>query len=242
MKICILGKHGFIGSALAKRLHGHEITSNPTSDIDVLVHLASPTHMGFEKNMEYHMNESIQSFLTLLPFCKRNDIYFMYASSALVYEPEKKTPFRNCKIILEQFAEAYGGRTLGLRIFPVYGIGEKTTAISQWCSDMMNGKRPVIYGDGNQTRDFIYIDDVTSAIKELIMEGERTGIMDIGAGKPISFNEIVKIINEELNTKLEPEYRDVPKNYSEGIYCKNPIITNYSIRHGIRKIILERSL
>lgn len=239
MKWCILGRHGFIGSALEKKLLslGHSVISNPTPDVDILVHLASPTHIEFEKNVPYHMGESIRSFELLLPFCKDNNIHFVFASSALVYEPKKESALRNCKVILEEMAEAYGGKTLSLRIFPVYGPQEHTTAISQWCKQMKEGKRPEVFGDGTQERDFIYIDDVVDNIIRL-SEVRQEGIADVGAGKPISFNEIVQIINNELKTNLLPLYLGVPLGYSKGVTTKRPLPIKVDIHAGIRKVLL----
>lgn len=238
---CILGRHGFIGSALSKKLTslGHKVVSNPTPMCDVVVHLAMPTHLEFEKNLPYQMNEAVQSFLTLLPFCKQNDIYFVYASSALLYENEKKTPFKNCKLVQEILADAYGGETLGLRIFPVYGIGETHTAISQACLKMKRGEAPTVYGDGTQTRDFIYIDDVVDAMVDMI-NAHQTGIRDIGSGIPTSFNQIIAEINKFLGKDITPRYVKAPAGYSRGITCWNPVTTRVSINAGIRKIILEQ--
>lgn len=243
MKITILGRHGFIGSALERRLleWGHEITSFPTKDTEILFHLASPVHPPFEENPDFHINEILSSFMYLLPFCRDNDISFVYPSSALVYE--KDTQFAKTKKIMETMASMYPN-TLGLRIFPVYGPGEDRTFISQCCKAMKKGERPVVYGDGTQERDFIYIDDVINGIMDYTGLGDDTinfqaGIKDIGAGQPIAFNDIYKTINKILGTNLEPIYVDTPFNYSKGIVCQNPVPVEYSIYDGC-KAILER--
>lgn len=238
MNYCILGRRGFIGSALAGKLKtlGHSVTSNPTPEMDVLVHLASPTHPAFDQNPSYHMTEQFTSFNYLLPYCKELGVPFVYASSALVYEPEKKSSFRHCKMALEQIAEGYGGETLGLRIFPVYGPGEETTAITQWCRQMSIDKAPVIYGDGTQKRDFIFITDVVDNIIRLI-ENRNTGIVDLAGGHPTSFNQIVEMINEELSTDIKPIYQPSPMGYSQGVETSSPVPTKVSLRNGIQRIL-----
>lgn len=238
MKYCILGKNGYIGTALSKKIEeiGEEIVPYPTPDINVLIHLASPSHPQFEQNVPYHMGEAIRSFELLLPYCKENGIFFVYASSALVYETKKKSPFRNCKNILEQMAEAYGAKTLGLRIFPVYGPNDMRTMIAQSCHSMKRGLSPKVYGDGTQTRDFIYIDDVVNNMIRLIKE-EKDGILDIGGNKPVSFNQVVEIINNQLGTSIQPRYINLPPGYSAGICCKKPVPTHVSIEEGIRNIL-----
>lgn len=95
----------------------------------------------------------------------------------------------------------------------------------------------MVYGDGTQERDFIYIEDVVDQILHYV-KMKKTGIVDIGAGKPTSFNDIINIINEILGTTLEPIYKEAPKGYSKGIVCKNPLPT-ISLYEGLRNILLE---
>jgi nucleoside-diphosphate-sugar epimerase len=232
MKYCIIGSHGFLGSAIARHLG--EFSTFPTADTEILFHFGSPVHPPFEQNPDYYMREIIDSFLYLLPFCRDRNIYFIYASSALVYE--KTTAFAKCKLILEQLASAYQATTLGLRIFPAYGVGENRTVIAQWCHQMRQGQSPVVYGDGSQKRDFIYIDDVVDQITTLVQE-RAVGIADIGAGKPVSFNGIIGTINQVLGTTIQPTYVPLPHNYSEGISCQHPLPTKVDIENGIRKCL-----
>jgi len=232
--ITIIGRHGFIGSALAKRFKN--VSSYPTKDTKILFHFGSTVHPPFEENPDYHMNEIIKSFLYLLPFCRDNNIYFVYPSSALVYE--KDTTFTKCKRIMEMLASCYPN-TLGLRIFPVYGPKENRTVISQWCRGMKQGKRPVVYGDGTQQRDFVYIEDVIDQINDLAKK-RVTGIRDIGSNLVMdSFNNIIDIINSELKTNLKPKYVKKPKGYSDGIFCLNSGKCKVSLKEGIHRICQE---
>lgn len=230
-KYCIIGKHGLIGSALAKRLG--DVSSFPTKETKVLFHFGSTVHPPFEENPDYHMNEIIGSFLHLLPYCRDNNIYFVYPSSALVYE--KDTTFTKTKKIMELMASCYPN-TLGLRIFPVYGPGENRTVIAQWCKSMKNNERPIVYGDGTQKRDFVHIDDVVDNIIRLT-ENKVTGVKDIGNGIPVEFNSIVKEINKILGKDLQPIYKYAPKDYSPGIVCKDPIPFKRTIEYGLKTVL-----
>jgi nucleoside-diphosphate-sugar epimerase len=238
--ITIIGRHGFIGSALAKRFK--RVNSYPTKKTKILFHFGSTVHPPFDQNPDYHMSQIITSFLQLLPFCRDNNIFFVYPSSALTYE--KDTTFSKCKKILEMLASCYPN-TLGLRIFPVYGGQEKRTVIAKWCREMKKGKRPVVYGDGTQTRSFIHIDDVVDQILKLVKD-KKTGIADIGSERvATSFNGIIKIINnylcrqEDKYIDLNPIYAEQPKNYPEGIDCPNPGKTKVSLKEGIKRICQE---
>jgi nucleoside-diphosphate-sugar epimerase len=125
--------------------------------------------------------------------------------------------------------------TLGLRIFPVYGPGEERTVISQWCKAMKKGEQPVIYGNGQQRRDFIYIDD---AVNQIISLSENTsGIVDVGAGNPVKFRKIVEIINSVLKTDIKPIFAKEPEGYSVGITCHSPLSTQINLENGIRKLL-----
>jgi len=247
---CVLGSHGFIGSSLVSRIKelGGAVVTTPTKECKAIFHFASYTHIPFEKNPSYHTHELMSSYLYCFNFCQENKIPFIYPSSALVYEAPR--PFYYFKKITEDMQHLYDVEALALRIFPVYGVGEgergHPTAIQQWIKTMLEGKRPIVYGDGTQTRDFIYISDVVHNILLFYKQGV-TGIKDIGSGTPISFNSIIDVINIELgNVKsgavLKPEYRPTPQGYAKGIKCPNPVTTYVDIHEGVRRMIKELSV
>jgi nucleoside-diphosphate-sugar epimerase len=233
-KYCVIGRHGLIGKALAERLGA--VTSYPVKETKVVFHFGSYTHGEFEKNEAYFIKQAVDSFTTLLPYCYEHGILFVYPSSALVYE--KDTPFARFKKTLEHLASCYPTRSLGLRIFPTYGPTEQRTVISQWCRLMMQGKAPVIYGDGKQARDFIFIDDVVDQILWLVRQPSwSTRLVDIGTGVLTSFSEIVDMINAELGTEIRPNYSARPATYSDGIICPDPLPAKASVQTGIRLIL-----
>jgi nucleoside-diphosphate-sugar epimerase len=233
-KYCVIGKHGLLGGAFAEHLGA--VTSYPTPDTRVVFHFGGYTHNEFARNPDYFIRQTIESFTTLLPYCYERGIPFVYPSSALVYEQE--TTFSRFKKTLEQLAGCYKTMSLGLRIFPVYGPTEPRSVISKWCRQMAAGERPVVYGDGTQKRDFIYIDDVVDQVLSLVKEPcWKSRIVDIGTGVATSFNHIVESINAELGTELQPQYVQRPSSYSEGILCPQPLPVKVSIESGIQKIL-----
>lgn len=233
---CLLGRNGFIGRELAKRIGKFETTPNKNSNI--IYYFGSPSSVIlFNKNIDYCFRETIGTFLELASLCKDNNIYLVYPSSATVNN--KNNSYSRCKACLEEIHLAYGLNALGLRIAAAYGVGEGhkgeySSIIYQWCKKMKNGERPVIWGDGTQTRDFIYIDDVIDNIMELV-EKRATGIYEIGSGINTSFNEIVKIINRVLGTNIEPVYVDKPTDYIQDTPVK-PVNCRVSLEEGIKKI------
>ncbi len=234
-KVCIIGKNGFIGGALARRMQGigYAITSVPSKESKMIFDFGSPVHPPFEENPDFYMTTLLPRHLAIL----RLGVPYIYASSALVYE-NKEIPFTYFKKALEDLAMAYPETpSMGLRIFPVYGPGEDRTFIAQACKAMKAGDSPVIYGNGSQTRDFVFIDDVVDQILVKALLEER-GIYDIGTGIQTSFNKIVEAINKILGTDIQPTYADLPAKYAlESPKCKIPIFNPTSLYDGCKRIL-----
>lgn len=226
--VALMGEYGFIGSALKKKNlpSGIYFFDSPSSNI------------LFDKNLTWCMGETINGFIEVLDYCQRTDTYLVYPSSATVYK--KNTSYARCKAILEELHAAYDIPALGLRIAAGYGPGEAhkgeyASVIYQWCKQMKNGQAPVIFGDGTQTRDFIYETDIANNIEKLANK-KTTGIVDIGTGINTSFNEVVDTINKVLGTDIKPIYIEKPKTYVENTHCK-AVPCRVSLEQGIRSIL-----
>ena len=94
------------------------------------------------------------------------------------------------------YTELHGLPTVALRYFTVYGPRMRPNmAISNFVSRCFNGEPPVIYGDGKQTRDFTYIDDVVDANRMLLTDGSVDGnVMNIGSSDNISIQELAEVV------------------------------------------------
>jgi UDP-glucose 4-epimerase len=106
--------------------------------------------------------------------------------------------------------------------------------VYQWCKQIKKGERPVIWGDGTQTRDFIYIDDVIDNIMELA-DRKAEGIYEIGTGKNTSLNEVVATINKVLGTDIKPKYIPKPDSYIQETPVKS-VPCKVSLEEGIKRI------
>ncbi len=110
-------------------------------------------------------------------------------------------------------------KIIGLRYFSVYGPHEKSKGkyanlVSQFLWAMMEGKQPVIYGDGAQTRDFTYVEDVVRANLLAMKSDVNFGIYNVGTGKTYTLNQLVGILNQKLGILLSPQYvENKIKNY-----------------------------
>lgn len=226
--VILMGSRGFIGKALAKR------------DLPAAVYFfdSPSSNILFDNQLDYCLEETIFSFLKVLQYCRDTKTYLVFPSSATIYN--KNTTYARCKAILEELAMSYDIPFLGLRIAAGYGPGEVhkgkyASVIYQWCCEMKGGKSPVIYGDGTQTRDFIYEDDIAENI-ELLAKKHTLGFVDIGTGVNTSFNDVVAKINKVLGKKIWPTYVPKPAKYVPETRVKS-VPHKVTLEEGIEKII-----
>ncbi|WP_266081631.1 GDP-mannose 4,6-dehydratase [Haladaptatus caseinilyticus] len=124
------------------------------------------------------------------------------------------SPYGVSKLAGEQYArvynEVYGLSTVSLRYFTVYGPRMRPNmAISNFVSRCMHGDSPIIYGEGDQTRDFTYIDDIVEANRSLLQTDAADGeILNIGSTDNISILELASVIRDEIAPNLDLEYAD----------------------------------
>lgn len=106
------------------------------------------------------------------------------------------------------FSRVYDLPTVCLRYFNVYGprqdpASDYAAVIPRFITAMAAGQPPVIYSDGAQTRDFIYVKDVARA-NIWAAETDAAGVYNIGSGKTTSVNELARLLNGIMNSNLEP--------------------------------------
>ncbi|MCK9307166.1 MAG: SDR family oxidoreductase [Methanoculleus sp.] len=108
------------------------------------------------------------------------------------------------------FSDLYGIRTVFLRYFNVFGPrqdpnSEYAAVIPKFITRLLGGKPPIIYGDGEQTRDFIFVADVVRA-NILAMESDASGVFNIAGGSRISLNELAGSLSEITGVYHRPVY------------------------------------
>ncbi len=109
------------------------------------------------------------------------------------------------------FYEVYGLETISLRYFNVFGKKQNpdsqyAAVIPKFITSVLDGKRPEIYGDGEQTRDFTHISNVVQANKLAMEKGGNGETVNIGAGDRKSLNELAEIICKLAGKDLEPTH------------------------------------
>jgi nucleoside-diphosphate-sugar epimerase len=150
----------------------------------------------------------------------------VFASTAAVYGaspmlPKKedmlqdpRSPYAVAKLAGEHYAsvfqDLYGLEAVALRFFNVFGPRQDPTSeysgvISRFISAVLKGEQPVIYGDGEQTRDFVFVKDVVRACI-LASESSATGVFNIARGESISLNQLLSLLGRIAGREVVPRY------------------------------------
>ena len=210
---------------------------------------------------------NISGTLNVLIAAEHNNVKkVVYASSSSVYGdtpvlpkeesmiPNPLSPYAVSKLTGEYYcrvwSDIYGLKTASLRYFNVYGpkqdpSSEYAAVVPKFITRVLNGEPPIIYGDGEQTRDFTFVKDVVSA-NILAAKSSGTGIFNIGGGQRISINELAEAILKASGTGTDPgltymEPRDGDVKHSladirraESIIGYNPA---YTLDDGLKETI-----
>jgi len=206
---------------------------------------------------------NVNGTLNILDAARASDVErIVMASSSSVYGvPEylpydevhpttPVSPYGASKLAAERYlcaySEVYDLPAVALRYFTVYGPRMRPNmAITNFVSRCTNGEPPVIYGDGTQTRDFTYIDDVVAANLSLLETDAADGeAVNIGSTDNIEIRELAAVIRDEIDPSLEFEFDDrhsADAEHTHADVSKAGELLGYEpthdIREGVRKFV-----
>lgn len=188
---------------------------------EIVFHLAA--QINVRKSVEEPGEDAkinIVGGLNILENCKKYNVKkiifsstggAIYGDANIIPTPENYkeypvSPYGISKLSLERYLNYYqkifGLNFIALRFSNVFGPRQNSKGeagvIAIFCDKIFSGKNPIINGDGLQTRDYVYVKDVVSALV-LAMESEKVGIFNVGTGKETNVNEIFEIIKEASN-------------------------------------------
>ena len=172
-----------------------------------------------------------QGTLNLLEAAKINNVKrLVFASSAAVYGelpelPKNEsmklaplTPYAIDKLASEYaccaYSNLYGMETVALRYFNVFGPRQDPSSpysgvISIFVDRLKQKIQPVIYGDGEQSRDFVYIEDVVEANMKAMFTANVSGnVFNVATGNPVTLNTLLNTLSKLYEMPFQPEYRD----------------------------------
>ncbi|EQB72480.1 MAG: hypothetical protein AMDU4_FER2C00137G0033 [Ferroplasma sp. Type II] len=206
-----------------KNINDYEI--NPDYIFHIGIYSSSPMY----KNNPHLMANAIDDLITVLEYAKKNKSKIVYASTSSIYNgikeqkedviPKVSDYYTEARIAMERIANLYcnlyGMDVSGMRFFSVYGYNERSkkiyaNLISQFLWAMHDNISPVLYGDGEQKRDFVFIEDLVNALILAAENNKKFNVYNVGTGKNYTLNELVQILNKHLGKNIKPEYIENP--------------------------------
>lgn len=243
-------------------IRDYETCLKATNGIDIVLHEAAlgSVPRSIENPLLTHQC-NVDGFVNMLNASRENNVgRFIYASSSSVYGDSEVLPRVEDKIgnplspyavtkltnelYANNFARVYGMKVIGFRYFNVFGKNQDpdspyAAVIPRFIKALLNGQSPVIYGDGETTRDFCYVDNVVEA-NLLAMKTDNLEafgkIYNIGTGMQTSLNDLVKFIKASL-IDIYKENKDSRK--IEQIRSIEPIYDSFrkgDVRHSFAQV------
>jgi UDP-glucose 4-epimerase len=241
------------------------IPSDAVQGADGIFHLGMPSSSPMYAADSGLCQRTVDEFRKILDWARLSEAKLVFASTSSLYgmnrPPHREDMdvqpiegYTESRLMIERLADEYHRihdvSAVGLRLFSVYGPNEKAkgmyaNVLSQFLWSMQKGEAPVIYGDGTQTRDFVFVEDVARAFTTSMSGDVDSGIFNVGTGVPTSMNDVVGLINDTLGTEIEPEHvRNPIPNYvmhTQSDCGKAESVLGFSakcgIEDGIKRII-----
>jgi nucleoside-diphosphate-sugar epimerase len=210
---------------------------------------------------------NITGTLNLLESCRKHGVRrLVYAASSSAYgdtqvlpkredmAPNPLSPYALQKFVGERYCklynELYGFETVSLRYFNVFGPSqdpwsEYSAVIPKFATRLQKGQSLVVYGDGEQSRDFTYIDNVVGAnLLALKAEGAAGRVINVGCGESLTLNRLIRFLEEILRVQAVVDYQpprrgDVRHSLADislarDVFGYQPIVT---VREGLRRTV-----
>lgn len=237
-----------------------EKLNDACKNIEVVYHLAAS--VGRQKSIDFPIqdaNTNLIGTINLLEAISMNGVKkIIYSSSAAIYGElltdvidenhpiNPDSPYGVTKLAAEKmifaYAGLYGFTAIALRYFNIYGKNQKYdlygNVIPIFVNRILKDEPIIIYGDGEQTRDFLNVKDVALA-NFLALECKDSNVFNLGSGSRITINKLAEMIGQTLKiTKINY----VPKRIGDVLHCKANIGKATQVLHFIPSEELESGL
>jgi nucleoside-diphosphate-sugar epimerase len=268
MKILITGSSGFVGTHLVKKLsrehkivrydlkRGQDVLNGKLliqkiKGVDLVIHLAAfiSAQESWQRPMDYIRNNALGTLSVISCAIKMGVGKVIYFSSAAV-KAKPLTPYAVSKIAAEEIVKLYSNQinTVVVRPENIYGLGQKANygyVIHNFIKAARFGREINIFGSGNQSRDFIYIDDVVDFVERVISSKVKSGtIFSLGTGRETRIIDLAKIVMQVVHKKTKINFlapRQEPSASSADIKTLKPLRINVAkftnLNDGIKKLL-----
>lgn len=248
-------------------LSNFELLKKNLKGVDLVIHLAAKIDVSESlKHPEISNKVNVQGTINLLKACTKSNVKnFIGASSAAIYGdpnqipvtektiPNPVSPYGADKLAMEfyirAFANAFGFNAVSLRFFNVYGKGQSNQyagVITKFLQKLSKNESLVIFGDGKNTRDYVYIDDLVQGILDTItnINGKKGEVYNLASGKSVSVNELaetMKKISEKDVKIIHESPRKGDLIFSEASIRKASAELGFSpktdLKNGLKKLL-----
>ena len=192
-------------------------------NIDGIFHQAALTVVqdSFDYTQEYH-DVNVKGTENIFKLANKHNVKVVYASSSSVYGhkdimPIKENairepinPYGQTKLDDEQLYEKYskmGTSIIGLRYFNIFGEGqtlEYAGVITKFLDRIRERKSPIIFGDGSQIRDFVFVQDIVMANLLAMTSNVTNSLLNIGTGNALTILELANMVIDISKLELKP--------------------------------------
>jgi UDP-glucose 4-epimerase len=219
-------------------VEGSVLDDDWPADVDVVFHLAALSSRAMlEENPQRGTRVNVEGTVNVVERTRDHADTVVYAGTSSMYDDDPPareddpvtaaTCYEASMLARDRYMEYYNEfyddlAVASARFSSVYeGYGGNeghkggyANTVSQWAAKMAEGERPVLWGDGSQTRDYVHVTDVARAL-EAIADERLRGAYNVGTGENYSFDETVRLLNDALGTDIDPAYEPVPlRNYN----------------------------
>lgn len=193
--------------------------------VEAVVHLAAQSGViSSVENPDHDLSVNVLGTFNILEAARRSGVpNVVFASSAAAIgqkeppvteegSPRPLSPYGASKLAAEGYCSAYNGsfgiNTVALRFANVYGphSTHKTSVVARFLSRALEGVPATIYGDGSQTRDFIFVEDLCQAILLALSDNVQSGVYNVGTGTMESVNDLLGTLESVLGRSLERKH------------------------------------
>jgi UDP-glucose 4-epimerase len=228
-----------------------ELVKTIFKDIDFCYHLAAiPSVQKSIDNWTECHKINLGGSINIFNEAAKHNVPVIYASSAAIYGNSKDTPIAEdsqinpespygldkycCELQAKLFGEIHGLKNMGLRFFNVYGPRQDPKSpysgvISIFSNKINNNETIEVFGDGEQERDFIFVEDVISALIAAAKKvSTKSEVYNVCTGNSVTINELIQCFFTVLDKKVDIKYSspregDIYKSLGSPIKAKNEL-------------------
>lgn len=217
-----------------------EIAKSACKDVDVVFHMAAS--VGRQRSIDNPQLDSVTNLIgtiNILEGMRAHSVKsIIYSSSAAIFGEliapsidenhpiNPDSPYGVSKLAAEKMILAYAGiygiTAVCLRYFNIYGVNQRFDAygnvIPIFAKNIFSGEKITIYGDGEQTRDFLNVKDVANANYLAATKAKETGVFNLGSGESITINKLAEMMQKFSG--IEVGIRYAPMRSADVLHCK----------------------